>query len=95
MTIQRFNIASITYASDDQTADAPCIFVWDDGRTEVHPKSWVGFFRGAIGGRNETGECEWYDGTGMSALESAAAAFVNAGGAIGAYVAPPPEEPAP
>jgi len=92
MTIQKFNIASITYTSDDSGADAPCAFVWDDGRTENHPKSWTGFFRGVVGGRNDTGECEWYDGTGMNAQQTAADAFVAGGGSIGAYVAPPPPE---
>ncbi len=87
-------ISSITYTSDDQSADAPCAFVWTDGRTETHPKSWTGFFRGVEGGRNANGEeCEWQDGCGMNATQTVAAAFTQAGGVIGAYVPPPPPDP--
>lgn len=91
MTLTICTISSITYASEDTGADAPCIFVWSDGRTETHPKSWTGFFRGVEGGRNGAGdECEWRDGTGMSSGQSVVAAF---GGSIGPYVPPPPPDP--
>lgn len=90
MTIQKLNITSITYASEDLGMDAPCVFVWDDGRTETHPQSWTGFFRGVVGGRNSAGdECEWYDGTGMNAGQTVVSAT---GLTIGAYVPPPPPE---
>jgi hypothetical protein len=91
MTIQIHTIASIVYASADDGPDAPCIFTWTDGRSETHPKSWTGFFRGVVGGRNGNGdECEWRDGTGMDAGSSVVQSF---GGAIGAYEPPPPPEP--
>lgn len=90
MTIIKNTLASITYQSPDIGPDAPCAFVWTDNRTETHPKSWTGFFRGVVGGRNSDGaEAEWYDGTGMNAETSVAAA---SGLTIGAYAAP--EEPA-
>jgi hypothetical protein len=97
MTATIATISSITYASPDDGADAPCIFVWADGRTETHPKSWGGFFRGVVGGRDASGaEVEWRDGTGMSEGTTVAAAFIANGGSIAAYVPPaPPEEPAP
>ncbi len=93
MTITQHTITSITFASEDNGADAPCIFVWSDGRTETHPKSWTGFFRGVVGGRNAAGdECEWLDGTGMNTQITVAAQF----GVVAPYVPPPPpEEPAP
>lgn len=94
MTIQQFSITSITHADATDGPDAPCMFVWADGRSETHPKSWTGFFRGVGGGRNGAGdECEWLDGTGMNAGAVVADVFVAGGGSIGAYV--PPEEPAP
>ena len=31
MTIQKFALSSITYASEDTGPDAPCVFVWADG----------------------------------------------------------------
>jgi hypothetical protein len=87
-------IQSITYASEDTSSEVPCIFVWTDGRTETHPESWGGFFRGVVGGRDASGaEVEWRDGTGMSEGTTVAAAFIANGGSIGAYVVPPPEEP--
>jgi hypothetical protein len=95
MTLNVCTITSIAYATEDTGADAPCVFVWTDGRTETHPKSWTGFFRGVVGGRNAAGEdTEWQDGCGMNAGQSVVAAF---GGSIGAYVPPPPpvEDPAP
>jgi len=94
MTIQQNTISSITYASDDTGADAPCIFTWTDGRTETHPKSWMGFFRGVVGGRNADGvECEWLDGCGMDAQKTVVDAFAATGGSIGAYVPPAPPDP--
>jgi len=89
MTIQQHTIVSIVYASEDTGPDAPCVFTWTDGRTETHPKSWTGFFRGVVGGRNGDGdECEWLDGTGMNAQTTVVAAT---GLSIGEYV--PPEDP--
>lgn len=88
MTIQIHTISSIVYASEDTGPDAPCVFTWTDGRTETHPASWQGFFRGVVGGRNGEGdECEWHDGTGMNTGLS----VVDATGLeIGAYVPPEP-----
>jgi hypothetical protein len=93
MTIQIHTITSIQYASADDGPEAPCIFTWTDGRTETHPKSWRGFFRGVVGGRNGNGdECEWRDGTGMNTRWSVVDALEDEGGAIAAYEPPPPPE---